>query len=62
MKGKNRWLTVQVLPNYYRVAPAAGVNASITDMAKWLKAQMVAEPMMLSAEAQHARAHRWVKS
>ncbi len=52
VKGKNRWLTVQVLPNYYRVAPAAGVNASITDMAKWLRSQMVAEPMMLSPEEQ----------
>lgn len=47
------WATVKVLPNYYRVAPAAGVNASITDMAKWLRAQMVAEPLMLNAEAQH---------
>lgn len=52
VKGKSRWLTVQVLPNYYRVAPAAGVNASITDMAKWLRAQMVTEPLMLSPEAQ----------
>jgi len=54
VKGKSRWLTVQVLPNYYRVAPAAGVNASITDMAKWLRAHMVAEPMMLSPDAQQA--------
>jgi beta-lactamase class C len=54
VKGKSRWLTVQVLPNYYRVAPAAGVNASITDMAKWLRAQLVAEPLMLSPDAQQA--------
>jgi beta-lactamase class C len=53
VKGKSRWLTVQVLPNYYRVAPAAGVNASITDMAKWLKAQLIAEPQMLSPEEQN---------
>lgn len=29
-----------ILENYYTVVPAAGVNASITDMGKWLKAMM----------------------
>lgn len=33
-----RWTPVYPKPTYYRVAPAAGVNASITDMAKWLLA------------------------
>ena len=40
------------LPNetYYRVAPAAGVNASIRDMEQWLIAQMGGRPDVLSPE------------
>jgi beta-lactamase class C len=53
VKGKSRWLTVEVLPNYYRVAPAAGVNASITDMAKWLQAQL-SDASVFAPEARHA--------
>jgi beta-lactamase class C len=33
------WSAVYPKPTYYRVAPAAGVNASITDLAQWLLAQ-----------------------
>lgn len=33
---------------YYTVSPAAGVNASITDMGKWLKALLGANPGVLS--------------
>ena len=36
-------------PTYYRVAPAAGVNASISDMAQWLIAQTGHRPDVLSA-------------
>ena len=43
----NRWATVRVKPNYYRVAPAAGVNASVLDMGKWLMAQMGSNPEVL---------------
>ncbi|QYJ99769.1 serine hydrolase domain-containing protein [Shewanella psychrotolerans] len=31
---------VKVKPNYYQLLPAAGVNASITDISKWLIANM----------------------
>src|SRR5690606_39533931 len=34
---------------YYRLAPAAGVNASITDMAQWLIAQSGRRPDVLPA-------------
>ena len=34
--------------NYYRVAPAAGINASIRDMQQWLIAQMGGRPDVLS--------------
>ncbi|WP_286828127.1 MULTISPECIES: serine hydrolase domain-containing protein [Kordiimonas] len=37
---RNGWIRVMVDRNYYRVAPAAGVNASIEDLAKWVVAQM----------------------
>lgn len=45
---RNGWQRVLVEPNYYRVAPAAGVNASIEDMAKWLMAQMGYKPEVIT--------------
>lgn len=36
--------------NYYRVAPAAGANASLRDLQKWLMAQMGNHPDVLSPE------------
>ena len=34
------WYRTTVKPNYYNVSPAAGVNASVEDLAKWVRAQM----------------------
>ncbi|MCC3860297.1 serine hydrolase domain-containing protein [Pseudemcibacter aquimaris] len=34
------WVKTKVKPSYYNILPAAGVNASIADMTKWVKAQM----------------------
>lgn len=36
----NRWVPTAVVPNWYKVAPAAGVNASIVDMSKFLLGQI----------------------
>ncbi len=36
----SRWIPTAVTGNWYRVAPAAGVNASITDMSKFLLGQL----------------------
>ncbi|MEJ8568081.1 serine hydrolase domain-containing protein [Elongatibacter sediminis] len=47
VKRNGRWRTVPVLPNYYRVAPAAGINASVLDLAKWLMAQLGTAPEVL---------------
>lgn len=33
---KERYRSIPVSPNYYEVMPAAGVNASISDMGQWL--------------------------
>ncbi len=43
------WRTVSVEPDYYKVAPAAGVNASIADLAKWLIANLGHNPEVLSS-------------
>ncbi|NQY34998.1 MAG: beta-lactamase family protein [Alteromonadaceae bacterium] len=42
------WNTVKVEPDFYKVAPAAGINASITDLAKWLIANLGHKPEILS--------------
>ena len=42
------WTPVRPKENYYRVPPAAGINASITDMAIWAKAQLGHRPDVLS--------------
>lgn len=44
------WAAVKVEKEYYLAAPAAGINASISDMAQWLKAQMGYFPKVLSPE------------
>ncbi|OFW98719.1 MAG: hypothetical protein A3E78_12835 [Alphaproteobacteria bacterium RIFCSPHIGHO2_12_FULL_63_12] len=41
------WRSVTVKPAYYRIPAAGGVNASILDMAAWLKAQMGYAPQTL---------------
>lgn len=42
-----RWLPFQPRENYYHVAPAAGVNASIKDMSQYLIAHMGGRPDVL---------------
>jgi beta-lactamase class C len=41
------WIPFEPSETYYRVAPAAGVNASLHDMEKWLVAQMGGRPDVL---------------
>ena len=41
------WVPFEPSETYYRVAPAAGVNASLHDMEKWLIAQMGGRPDVL---------------
>ena len=43
------WKSLMPKPTYYRLAPAAGVNASITDMAQYLLAQGGHRPEVLPA-------------
>ena len=45
---RGHWVPFQPKETYYRLAPAAGVNASLDDMEKWLIAQMGGDPRVLS--------------
>ena len=49
VRGGGGWVPLRPKPTYYRVAPAAGVNASISDMAQWLLAQTGHRPDVLPA-------------
>jgi len=55
--GAHEWESFEPKEAYYRVAPAAGVNASLRDMEQWLIAQMGGRPDVLPQpllEALHA--------
>jgi beta-lactamase class C len=43
------WKPVKTTNHYYKVAPAAGVNASISDMRQWLLAQLGHQPDVFEA-------------
>lgn len=42
------WVEAKVVPTYYRLNPAAGVNASARDMGQWLIARLGHRPSVLS--------------
>lgn len=44
------WAATEVKQGYYNVLPAAGVNASILDMARWLRAMMGGAPETIAPE------------
>ena len=50
MRAKNRLSVETPKDTYYRVAPAAGINASAKDLGQWLIAQMGGYPDVLPAE------------
>lgn len=50
VKRRRSWHTTEVQPNYYQVNSAAGVNASVLDMARWLLAQLGHRPEVISRE------------
>ncbi len=50
-RGGKGWRPVKIDPNFYWVNPAAGVNASVKDMAKYLIAMLGHKPGVFSAEA-----------
>ncbi|MFO1389352.1 serine hydrolase domain-containing protein [Cellvibrio sp.] len=56
--GNGKWYTKEITQNYYRLNPAAGGNASVNDMARWILAHMGHNPEVLSPatlQAVHAK-------
>lgn len=49
VRGRRGWVAVRPKESYYRVPPAAGVNASAADLARWMIAQSGGRPDVLSA-------------
>lgn len=50
VRNGGRWTPVRPKETYYRVPPAAGVNASIHDLSLWMRAQLGHVPEVLEAE------------
>jgi beta-lactamase class C len=51
--GKGGWRRAKITNTYYNVAPAGGINASISDMAKWMVALLGNRPNVISKETLH---------
>ena len=47
---RDSWRSTTINPAYYSVAPASGINASIIDMAIWVRANLGAFPEIMSLE------------
>ncbi|MCB1553200.1 MAG: beta-lactamase family protein [Xanthomonadales bacterium] len=50
VRGKRGWMAVRPKETYYRVPPAAGVNATARDMGAWIRAQLGMAPEVLDAD------------
>lgn len=47
IRRRGKWMLTDVTESYYAIVPAAGVNASITDMAQWLRAMLGERPQVV---------------
>lgn len=50
VRARGRWRPVRAKETYYRIPPAAGVNASVRDLAQWMNAQLGHYPDVLPAD------------
>ncbi len=50
VRQRGRWTPVRPKETYYRIPPAAGVNASIHDLSLWMRAQLGHAPDVLSPD------------
>ncbi|HJN49280.1 MAG: serine hydrolase domain-containing protein [Pseudomonadales bacterium] len=62
LRDRNDWVPVRTTHHYYRVPPAAGMNASIDDMKEWLLAQLGQKPRVLPPAALDAKHRGAVKT
>ena len=60
--GRKYWHTAKLKDNYYKVLPAAGVNASAADMAIWLRAQLGHFPEVLSLDALTIQSRPYIRT
>lgn len=49
IRQNRRWVSVRPKETYYRIPPAAGVNASVHDLTLWMRAQLGQAPEVLTA-------------
>ncbi|PCK08057.1 MAG: serine hydrolase [Alteromonadaceae bacterium] len=61
-KKQQSWRPMRVRGNYYKVPPAAGVNASIRDMSHWLLAHLGHYPTVLHADTLNALHSKQIKT
>jgi beta-lactamase class C len=47
---RNKWAKVKVKDDYYRFAPAAGINASAKDMEIWVRAMLLEYPDVITSD------------
>lgn len=50
VRSRGGWLAVRPKETYYRIPPAAGVNASMRDLSQWMLAQLGHRPDVLSPD------------
>ncbi|MDZ7303294.1 MAG: beta-lactamase family protein [candidate division KSB1 bacterium] len=50
IRRRHRWMPMGIKNTYYSVLPAAGINASIFDMAQWLRALLGGMPAIVPPE------------
>lgn len=51
LKTRAGWRQTRLRPSYYQVSSAAGINASIADMANWANAMLGHQPEVITPEA-----------
>lgn len=50
-RGGKSWRVLPIKANFYRLAPAAGVNASVNDLAQYVQAMLGGQPQVFSPQA-----------
>ena len=50
IKRNGKWIPTIIKETYYNVQPAAGINASVYDMALWLKGLLGGVPNIISLD------------
>lgn len=62
VRRRGEWHPAEVRQGYYQVAPAAGINASVNDLANWLIAQLGHRPEVIPPELVEQLTSRHVRT